>query len=298
MRSGGGRRGVPWCREAMAAAHGLADARGSLGYNRAWQSRTTASMGAAQASLPAALACCDGLEYRSPVWIGAVRWSTTPGSCDRALSWATCFASKATTASLLPRQAACRGVSPDFDLNKASAPRSKSTSTTAACPAKAAACRGVVAPAVSQTFASSPASSNNSAHFGAPAMAAWWSAVRPPLLFESWTRAAPRCKSSSTHPSQPAAAARWRGGLKCANRAAPSGSPPASRASFRWCASAACAWKWTAVSVARRVGATTQRDAVAGLWALRWAAIRLRDLVVLSTDSTFVWQPQPSAIAN
>ena len=71
--SGGGRRGVPWCRDAMAAAQGFAEARGSLGYNRAWQSRTTASMGAAQASLPAALACCDGLEYRSPVWIGAVR---------------------------------------------------------------------------------------------------------------------------------------------------------------------------------------------------------------------------------
>ena len=92
--SGGGRRGVPWCRDAMAAAQGFAEARGSLGYNLAWQSRTTASMGAAQASLPAARACCDGREYRSPVWIGAVRWSTTPGSCDRALSWATCFASK------------------------------------------------------------------------------------------------------------------------------------------------------------------------------------------------------------
>ena len=165
---------------------------------------------------------------------------------------------------------------PTSTASKASAPRSKSTSTTAACPAKAAACRGVVAPAVSQTFASSPASSNNSAHFGAPAMAAWWSAVRPPLLFESWTRAAPRCNSSSTHPSQPAAAARWSGGLKCARSAAPSGSPPASRASFRWCASAACAWKWTAVSFARRVGATTQRDAVAGLWAFKWAAISLR----------------------
>ena len=81
-------------------------------------------------------------------------------------------------------------------------------------------------------------------------------------------------------------AARCNGGLKCANSAAPSGSPPASRASFRWCASAAWAWKWIAVSFARRVGATTQRDAVAGLWALRWAAISLRDLVMLSTDST------------
>ena len=59
MRSGGGRRGVPWCRDAMAAAQGFAEARGSLGYNLAWQSRTTASMGAAQASLPAARACCD-----------------------------------------------------------------------------------------------------------------------------------------------------------------------------------------------------------------------------------------------
>ena len=37
--------------------------------------------------------------------------------------------------------------------------------------------------------------------------------------------------------------------------------------------------------------APTQRDAAAGLWALRWAAISLRDLVVLSTDSTLLGSP-------
>ena len=179
---------------------------------------------------PAARACCDGSEYKSPVWIGA-RWSRMAAATGPCRGRRASRAARRRRPSVLGSSVG-RGVSPDFDRSCGFGAALRDTSRRPRVQQRPRRAEGWHRRRYHR-LASSPASSTVVRRTSARRR--WPPGAAPsalPFSSSPGRQGRAACNSSSTHRSHvlPAAAARWSGGLKCANSAAPSGSPPASRA--------------------------------------------------------------------